>query len=145
MIILDTNVLSELMKPKPSPQVVAWVGKQAATELFTTAITEAEVFYGIELLAQGKRQKELLEVADAMFAEDFAGRIFDFDSDAARSFSRIASRRRVLGSPIAQADAQIAAIAQVQSARLATRNVADFRDCGIEVVNPWDIKARGGS
>lgn len=137
MIILDTNVLSELMRPKPSPKVVAWVAKQPGTELFTTAITEAEIFYGIELLSKGKRRDELLEAADAMFAEDLAGRIFSFESDSARVFSRIATERRALGRPISHVDAQIAAIAQVRRAKLATRNVTDFRDCGIDVVDPW--------
>jgi len=137
MIILDTNVLSELMRPKPSPRVVQWVGNQPEAELFTTTITEAEIFYGIELLAKGKRRGELLEAADAMFAEDMAGRIFSFESDSARVFSRIAATRRTLGRPINHADAQIAAIAQVRRARLATRNVADFQDCGIDIIDPW--------
>jgi len=137
MIILDTNVLSELMRPKPSPRVVQWVGNQPEAELFTTTITEAEIFYGIELLAKGKRRGELLEAADAMFAEDMAGRIFSFESDSARVFSRIAATRRTLGRPISHADAQIAAIAQVRRARLATRNVADFQDCGIDIIDPW--------
>ena len=138
MIILDTNVLAELMRPAPSPRVVAWVAKQPATEMFTTSITEAEVFYGIELLGKGKRRESLLEAAEAMFAEDLAGRIFGFESDAARAFSRIAAHRRGLGRPISHADAQIAAIAQVRGAKLATRNLADFKDIGLDVINPWD-------
>ena len=138
MIILDTNVLAELMRPAPSPRVVAWVAKQPATEMFTTSITEAEVFYGIELLGKGKRRESLLEAAEAMFAEDLAGRIFGFESDAARAFSRIAAHRRGLGRPISLADAQIAAIAQVRGAKLATRNLADFKDIGLDVINPWD-------
>ena len=138
MIILDTNVLSELMRPKPSSRVAAWVAKQPATELFTTSITEAEIFYGIELLTKGKRREELLAAAEAMFAEDLAGHILGFEGDAARVFSKIAARRRALGRPISHADAQIAAIAQVRRAKLATRNVADFEDCGLDVVDPWD-------
>ncbi len=137
MTILDTNVLSELMRPDPSKKVIAWVARQPAGQLCTTSITEAEIFYGIELLAKGKRREQLLAAAEAMFAEDFAGRIHGFDTDAARAFSKIASGRRVLGKPISHADAQIAAIAQVRSARLATRNAPDFQDCGIEVVDPW--------
>ena len=113
MIILDTNVLSELMRPKPSPRVVTWVAKQPATKIFTTSITEAEIFYGIELLTKGKRREGLLAAAEAVFAEDLAGRIFGFESDAARAFSKIAAHRRALGRPISQADAQIAAIAQM--------------------------------
>ena len=138
MTILDTNVLSELMRPNPSPRVVAWVAKQPATELFTTSITEAEIFYGIELLAKGKRREGLLVAAEAMFAEDLAGRVFGFESDAARFFSKIAAHRRALGRPISHADAQIAAIARVRSAKLATRNVEDFEDCGVDVVDPWN-------
>ena len=138
MIILDTNVLSELMRSKPSPGVVAWVARQPAAELFTTSITEAEIFYGIELLTKGKRREGLLAAAEAMFAEDLAGRIFGFESDAARVFSKIAAHRRALGRPIRHADAQIAAIAQVRGAKLATRNIADFEDCGLDVLDPWN-------
>jgi predicted nucleic acid-binding protein len=138
MIILDTNVLSELMRPTPSPRVVAWVAKQPAAELFTTSITEAEIFYGLELLAKGKRRDGLLAAAEAMFAEDLAGRVLGFDSDAARAFSKIAAHRRALGSPISHADAQIAAITQLRGAKLATRNIADFADCGLHAVDPWN-------
>ena len=138
MIILDTNVLSELMRSKPSPGVVAWVARQPAAELFTTSITEAEIFYGIELLTKGKRREGLLAAAEAMFAEDLVGRIFGFESDAARVFSTIAAHRRALGRPISHADAQIAAIAQVRGAKLATRNGADFKDCGLDVLDPWN-------
>jgi predicted nucleic acid-binding protein len=137
MIILDTNVLSELMRPKPSPRVAAWVAKQPATDVFTTSITEAEIFYGIELLSKGKRREGLLAAAEAMFAEDLAGRVLGFEGDAARVFSRLAAHRRALGGPISHADAQIAAIARVRSAKLATRNIEDFEDCGIDVVDPW--------
>jgi predicted nucleic acid-binding protein len=139
MIILDTNVLSELMRPEPSPGVVAWVARQSATELCTTSITEAEILYGIELLIKSKRREGLLEAAEAMFAEDLAGRVFGFESDAARVFSKIAAHRRAVGRPISHADAQIAAIAKVQGAKLATRNVGDFEDCGLDLVNPWNV------
>lgn len=138
MIVLDTNVLSELMRPKPSTRVVTWVANQPAAELFTTSITEAEIFYGIELLTRGKRREALLAAAEAMFTEDLAGRIFAFDSDAARVFSKIAAHRRALGRPINHADAQIAAIARVRRAKLASRNVADFADCGLDIINPWN-------
>lgn len=111
---------------------------QSATELFTTSITEAEIFYGIELLAKGKRREALLAAAEAMFAEDLAGRVFGFESDAARVFSRIASRQRTLGRPISHADAQIASIALVRKATLATHNVADFEDCGVDLFDPWN-------
>ena len=138
MIILDTNVLSELMRPKPSNRVSEWVAKQPAMELFTTSITEAEIFLGIELLPPGQRREGLLSAAENMFAEDFGGRVFSFESDAARFFSKIASHRRAIGKPISHADAQIAAIARLRNASLATRNIADFDDCGVDLVNPWD-------
>jgi hypothetical protein len=107
-------------------------------ELFTTSITEAEIFYGIELLTKGKRREGLLAAAESMFTEDFADRVFGFESDAARMFSKIAAQRRALGRPISHADAQIAAISQVRGAKLATRNIADFADCGLDVVDPWN-------
>src|SRR5438132_13899400 len=97
MIVLDTNVLSELMRLKPSPRVLAWVARQPATELFTTAITEAEIFYGIELLTKRNRRERLLAAAEAVSAEDLAGHIFGFDSDAARALSQIAAHRRAHG------------------------------------------------
>src|SRR5262245_44686026 len=137
MIILDTNVVSELMRLKPTPHVVAWVTKQPATDLFTTSITKAEIFYGIALLSKGKRRESLLAAAEAMFEEEFAGRVFGFEGDAARDFSRIVAHRRALGRPIGHADAQIAAIALIRGAKLATRNVPDFADCGVEVIDPW--------
>lgn len=112
MIILDTNILSELMRPQPSPRVTAWIDQQADTEIFTTTITEAEIFYGLELKAPGKRRDQLLAAAEAMFTEDLAARVLAFDSLAARAFSRIAAHRRGMGKPIAHADAQIAAISQ---------------------------------
>src|SRR5450755_841032 len=137
MIILDTNVLSELMRPKPSANVLRWIEKQPEMEVFTTSITEAEIFYGIEILPKGKRRDLLTAVAEAVFAEDFSGRVFGFDSEAARLFSKIMSSRRASGRPISQSDAQIAAIAKVARAKLATRDVQDFEQCGIDVVNPW--------
>ena len=137
MIILDTNVLSELMKPQPVPQVAAWVAQQSGTELFTTTITEAEIFYGIELLARGKRREALVSAAEAMFTQDLAGRVLGFESDAARIFSKVAAQRRALGRPISHADAQIASITRARRAKLATRNQSDFADCGIDVIDPW--------
>jgi predicted nucleic acid-binding protein len=137
MIILDTNVLSELMKAKPSPRVEAWMAAQFETELFTTAITEAEILYGIELLPKGRRRDELMDKINSFLETDMAGRVLPFESDAARVYSQIAARRRSMGKPISHEDAQIAAIVLLQKAQLATRNVMDFRDCGIDLVDPW--------
>ena len=138
MIVLDTSVLSELMRPSPSIEVMRWVRGQPAAQLFTTAITEAEVFYGIELLGRSRGREGLLVAAEAMFSEDFAGRILVFDSEAARAFAKIATRRRSAGRPISLADAQIAAIVEIYNATLATRNVTDFESTGITLIDPWN-------
>lgn len=126
MIILDTNVLSELMRSQPDRLVLRWIGTYKATDLFITALTQAEILYGLELLPQGKRKTALKQAAQSMFDLDFARRIIAFDSDAARQFAIIAANRKKLGRPISQVDAQIAAIAFSHNAMLATRNVADF-------------------
>ena len=139
MIILDTNVLSELMKNRPSPNVTAWFREHPLIDLYTTAITEAEIFYGVELLEHGTRRQKLLMVAESLFDIDLKDRVIGFDGDAARIFSQIAARRRLQGKPIGNPDAQIAAIAQLHSATLATRDVAGFRDCGVDVVDPWGV------
>jgi predicted nucleic acid-binding protein len=97
----------------------------------------AEILYGIELLPKGKRRDKLLTETEAMFNEDFAGRILPFDEEAARAFAEIAAARRTQGRPIAEFDAQIAAIARTQRAALATRNTSDFEACGVRLVNPW--------
>jgi toxin FitB len=137
VIILDTNVLSEAMRPFPAAEVLRWLGSHPASSLFTTAITQAEILYGLQLLSRGKRRTALESAIGAIFEEDFAGRILPFDSDAAHVFPQIAVARRALGRPISQLDAQIAAIARSRGAKLATRNTQDFEHCGITIVNPW--------
>jgi hypothetical protein len=137
MIVLDTNVVSELMRPEPSPRVLRWLAKVPSRELFTTAITQAEVLYGIELLPKGKRRISLESAAKGMFEEDFADRILPFDADAARVFPQIAAARQAAGRPVTQFDAQIAAIARSRGAAIATRNTADFEGVGVTVLNPW--------
>ena len=137
MILLDTNVLSELMRPAPSAAVENWIGLQPVASIFISAITEAELRYGLALLPEGRRQVQLLAKIEAMLAEDFAGRILPFDSPAASAYADIAVMRRRSGRPISQADAQIAAIASSRGASRATRNMNDFLDCGIDVVDPW--------
>lgn len=138
MIVLDTNVVSELMKPAPAKKVIDWVASKAATSLYITSITQAEILHGILLLPAGKRRKAIELAAEAMFEEDFDGRILPFGSDAAFQYAEIAAERRKRGQPISHFDAQIAAISRASSATVGTRNVADFIHCGIEVVNPWD-------
>jgi toxin FitB len=136
--ILDTNVVSEPMRPSPSAIVMAWLSRKPEDgHFFVTSVTVAEILLGVELLPRGKRHEKMLAEALATFAEDFAGRILPFDEEAARVFPEIAVRRRAQGRPIADLDAQIAAIALSRSAILATRKTADFEGCGIRLVNPW--------
>jgi len=136
--ILDTNVLSEVMAASPSEAALAWISNRRLVDpLFITTITVAEILYGIEILAPGRRREKLSAEAEAMFSEDFAGQILVFDEQAARSFSQIAAKRRGRGRPMAELDAQIAAIAHVHGAALATRNIGDFEGCGVKLMNPW--------
>lgn len=136
MIVLDTSVLSELMREHAAMKVIEWAGSEVSTSLFTTCISEAEIFHGLALLPRGKRRLALETAATGLFA-DFGGRVLPFDSDAARAFAEIASARRRKGHPISAADAEIAAIVRSRGGRLATRNGEDFEDCGIELVDPW--------
>ncbi len=138
MIVLDTNVLSELMKGEPAKDVFSWVASQPAGSLFTTTITEAEIYYGLALLPSGKRRTFFEQAVTAMFQEDFSERVLPFDSSAAQAYAIIAANRRRTGRPISQFDAQIGSIALSRGAAIATRNATDFDDCGIEVINPWN-------
>lgn len=112
---------------------------QPVSLLFTTAITEAELLYGIALLPESRRRSDLATLVEAMFAEDLAGHVLPFDSAAAREYAGIAASRRRAGRPMAEADGRIAAIARSRGATLATRNVTDFADCGIPVISPWEM------
>ena len=138
MIIIDTNVVSELMRASPDPAVLAWFAGHAANKLFLTAISEAELRTGAAILPAGQRRDRLAGAIDAMIEQDFAGRILPFDSLAARSYAEIAATRRTAGKPIMDADCQIAAIVRACGASIATRNVSDFEGCGIDVINPWN-------
>jgi predicted nucleic acid-binding protein len=139
VIILDTNVVSELMKAAPAERVLGWIAAQPTSALYTTSITEAEILHGLALLPPGKRRNALESAAEAMLREDFAGRILPFGSDAAHAYARIAADRRRTGRPISHFDAQIAAIARSAGAAIATRNVTDYDRCGVKIVNPWDV------
>lgn len=138
-IVLDTNVLSELMNTQGSKRVKNWVATQPREKLFITTITQAEILYGIAILPDGKRSQALKETAQAMFIEDFAEKILPFEEKAAVCFAEIAAHRKKIGRPISQADAQIAAICLANNAEIATRNVEDFRECQIKIINPGDI------
>jgi predicted nucleic acid-binding protein len=137
VIILDTNVLSELMRPAPSPAVTRWVGARPSTSLYTTSVTEAELLHGLGLLPPGRRRSALEAAARGILDLDLGGRVLPFGRDAARAFAAVALARRRSGRPISQLDAQIAAIALAADATLATRNIADLEDCGVELVDPF--------
>lgn len=137
MIILDTNVVSEMMRPAPATVVLNWLATQSAEDMHVTAITMAEILFGIELLAAGKRRDALQAGAEKTFAV-FAGRILPFDDRSAHAFAAISSSRRKQGRPMSELDAEIAAIARANGAMLATRNVNDFERCGVQLVDPWE-------
>lgn len=137
MIVLDTNVLSELMRASPADPVVAWVGSRAALELHTTAVTQAEILFGIATMPAGRKRAAAESAAQRMFGVVLAGRVLPFATDAATHYGVIASDRRKAGRPISVMDAQIAAIARAAGATLATRNVRDFEGTGLRVVDPW--------
>ncbi len=141
MIVLDTNVISELMRTRPDGRVLDWVSSQPASSLYVSSITQAEILHGVLLLAAGKKRAAIEKAAEAMFATDFADRILPFDSSAAVHYAHIAIERRKLGRPISQFDAQIASIARSMKASIATRNVADFEGCGVKVLDPWSVDA----
>lgn len=137
MTILDTNIVSEMMRPVPEPSVLRWFANLATDDAHLTAITLAEILLGIELLPMGKRRDVLRSGAERTFAV-IPGHVLAFDEKAAAAFSLISSARRKQGKPISQFDAQIAAIARAHNATLATRNTNDFEGCGVRVVNPWE-------
>jgi len=138
MIILDTNIVSELMRPAPERMVLQWFSSQAAEDLHVTGVTMAEILYGIELISSSRRRDVVRAAAEKMFGEVFADRILTFEDRAARAFSQIASSRRRQGKSMSGTDAQIAAIARVHGATLATRNTYIFDGCGVKLVNPWE-------
>ena len=137
MIILDTNVVSELMRDSPQQTVLVWFGAQPASSLFVTSVTEAEILTGIALLPYGRRRRGLSEAAARVFATLFAERILSFDSDAANIYAEIFAQRSAAGKPISQVDCQIVAIARSHEAAIATRNISDFEGAGVELINPW--------
>ena len=138
MIVLDTNVLSETLKTLPNAAVVAWMAAQPRSTLFTTTVVEAEILYGVAVLADGARKTQLQAALKAIFTEDLSGQVIPFDRDCAEDYAAIAANRKNLGQPISQFDAMIAAATASRGATLATRNLRDFADCGIRLINPWE-------
>lgn len=138
MILIDTNVISEMMKPYPDKVVLQWIDQQDATELYISAITLAEISYGLNVLPDGKRRENLEAAFTKAIVEAFTGRILVFDELAAYQYGKIMGHRRKLGKALGVPDGQIAAIASAQNAKVATRNVRDFIHCGLQLINPFE-------
>ena len=139
MIVLDTNVLSELKRPLGDPRVLAWVDEQEAGDVYLTAVTTAELRYGVWRLPDGRRKSDLFLRVQRTVAEEFAGRVLPFDDDASAQYADIVVGREQRGLAISMADAQIAAICRCHTASLATRNTKDFAHTGIDVIDPWQV------
>jgi hypothetical protein len=137
MIVLDTNVVSELMRPGPSPAVLAWLRDRPGSDVYTTAVTVAEIRYGIARQPDGRRKDALHQAASEIFAA-FPDQVLSFDLAAAGAYADVVAYRESIGSPIDGFHAQIAAICRIHAATLATRNTKDFADTGIAVVDPWE-------
>lgn len=138
--LVDTNVLSEMLRASPDAAVAAWLAAQPIESLFVSSVTQAEMLLGARLLPAGKRRQSLATALSAMFAEDFVRRILPFDSAAVPEYVEVVYKRRAAGRPISQFDAQIASIALRHGSKLATRNLNDFDACGLELVDPWQYR-----
>jgi hypothetical protein len=139
VIVLDTNVISELMRPQPEPRVLTWANGLDPEMVAITAMNEAEILHGLARLPDGRRKQQLQQSWDLLVAELFVGRIWPFTSEAAHWYGELLWRRELLARPMATADAVIAATALAHGVSLATRNVADLAEIGLELINPWDL------
>lgn len=142
MIVLDTNVLSELIRATPSPAVLAWARAQDAAAIFTTAVCEAELLFGVAAMAEGRRRVTLARAVEAILGAILGGRVLPFDRAAAAIYGVLAAESRRSGRPVGMADLQIAAIARARNAdAIATRNTQHFAGCGLAIVDPWSAGA----
>ena len=137
MIVLDTNVISELMRRSPDPTVVRWLDGQPTESIWTTSITLFEVRWGLDLIAPGRRRRELEVAFEQLIADDLQGRVQLFDAPAANAAGSIAAKSQRSGHGIEVRDLQIAGIVAARRARLATSNLRHFEGVGIDMVNPW--------
>ncbi|MGI4795750.1 MAG: type II toxin-antitoxin system VapC family toxin [Janthinobacterium lividum] len=138
MLMLDTNMLSEIMRSEPSRKVADWIVRQPSDELFTAAVCQAEILSGLAVMPSGRRRAELEDAARAMFADDFDERVLPFDAEAAAAYAEMFAARRKAGRPSGTIDIMLAAIARIRGASVVTRNVADFEGVGVAIINPWD-------
>jgi toxin FitB len=138
MILFDTNIISEMMKPSPSSEVINWLDQQETTKLFISTISIAEISFGLNALPEGNRRVQLEQAFNKAIIESFKYRILSFDESAAHVYGKIMSKRKGLGRPLGILDGQIAAIAYTQGLIIATRNVNDFTGCGLDIINPFN-------
>ena len=139
MFVLDTNVLSAMMRLQLEPQIAAWIAAQPAELLFTTSLSQAEILSGLAIMVEGRRRRDLEAAARAMFLEDFNGRVLPFDGEAATAYASIFAARRRAGRPAATLDLMIASVAQSRGASVVTRDTSGFEGCGITLINPWTL------
>lgn len=137
MIVLDTNIISEMMRSLPAIQVSNWLDEQDAVELYITTVTISEISYGLNVLPDGNRRKLLESAFNKVIQTAFKHRILPFDEPAAHLYGKLMGNRKILGRPMSVSDGQIAAITRTQEATLATRNIRDFMDCGLDLINPF--------
>lgn len=137
MILLDTNVISEVMRPAPDQRVIRWLNEAEASHIHLSTISVAEILLGLDLLPAGRRRQGLEERFEAFLEQAFAHRLLSFDEAAARHYGPLMAERRRAGRPMAAPDGQIAAIGRSRAMALATRNRRDFESCGLTLINPW--------
>lgn len=137
MILLDTNVVSEIFKPRPDSQVARWVAAAPIQDLYVSSITTAELLYGLAILPDGRRKRDLAAVIQSFLSESIANPIQSFDDRDASAYAMISAHRLRIGRRIRELDAQIAAIALTRGLEIATRNVRDFEECGVKIIDPW--------
>ena len=138
MILLDTNVVSEVMRPNPSSNVINWLNLRNNIDLFISSITIAEICYGLRILPEGQRRQLLQSRFEQFVSQGFAKNTIGFNESAARAYAEIMGTRKEKGRPMSLPDGQIAAIAQTNHLSLATRNITDFEGCGIKLINPFE-------
>lgn len=144
IFVLDTNVLSAILNSRPTPEVRQWIADTPGHLLFTTATSHAEIFSGIAIMPVGRRRDTLDAAARALFDQEFDGRVLPFDQAASTAFAEMLASRRRSGRPTSFADLTIAAIAKVAGASVVTRNLTDFADCGVPLIDPWHMLDKEG-
>ena len=138
MIVVDTNVISEVMRPQPSPAVLDWLNTQESNLLFITTVTLAEIGYGLRVLPDGLRRRQLQTRFEQFIAQAFEERVLDFTAPAAHAYAELMGHRKERGRAMSLPDGQIASIALAHGFAVATRNIKDFEGCGIELINPFE-------